>query len=105
MKILKQNIINIYGEKGKNWLANLPHIIDELAAHWRLHHIILVNNVTFHYVAQAIASDKQAVILKIGCNEKVVAHEIKALKYFAGNGSVQLIAHHSAHHALCIFPY
>ena len=102
MKLLKQNITNIFGEEGKNWIANLPVIISELTSYWELKQVTPVNNMTFNYVAKAMTSANQPVILKISCDEKSLSYEIQALKYFDGNGSIRLISHHPAHHALLL---
>ena len=102
MKLLKQNIANIFGEEGKNWIANLPVIISELTSYWELKQVTPVNNMTFNYVAKAMTSANQPVILKISCDEKSLSYEIQALKYFDGNGSIRLISHHPAHHALLL---
>ena len=102
MNTLKRNIINIFGEQGKDWLANLPRIVDELAAYWELSDIAPVDNMTFNYVAKATMSANQPVILKISCDEKSIANEFQALKYFNGSGSIQLIAHHETYHALLL---
>ena len=39
MNTLNQNIINIFGEQGKQWITNLPSIVNELAADWKLGHM------------------------------------------------------------------
>lgn len=54
MKQLEQNIINIFGKAGEEWLANLPVMIAELSAYWGLEQLTPVKNMTFHYVAKAI---------------------------------------------------
>lgn len=44
MKTLTQNITNIYGQKGKDWISNLPNIIAILTKHWNLGHVTPVDN-------------------------------------------------------------
>lgn len=95
-------MINIFGEQGKHWIANLPSMINELAADWNLNHIVAVDNMTFNYVAKATTSTNQPVVLKLSCDEKSIANEIQALKYFDGSGSIQLIAHNEKYHALLL---
>ena len=102
MNTLEQNIINIGGEEGKCWIANLPSIINKLAVEWKLNHIVPVNNMTFNYVAKAITSTNQPVVLKISCDEKNITQEMRALQYFDGNGSIQFISHHPMYHALLL---
>ncbi|OGT38620.1 MAG: hypothetical protein A3F11_00755 [Gammaproteobacteria bacterium RIFCSPHIGHO2_12_FULL_37_14] len=102
MNTLKQNVVNIFGEKGKLWASSLPHIIDELAAYWKLSHVTPVDNMTFNYVAKAVTNTNSPVVLKVSCDEKSISDEIKALKYFDGSGSIQLIAHNERYHALLL---
>lgn len=102
MNKLKQNVINMFGEKGKEWLTSLPSAIEMLAVHWKLKNIIPVDNMTFNYVAKAITNTNQPVILKISCDEKSISDEILALKYFDGSGSIKLIAHNEKYNALLI---
>jgi streptomycin 6-kinase len=102
MKLLKQNITNIFGKEGKAWIDDLPTTINTLATYWGLKQITPVENMTFNYVAKAVTNADQAVVLKIGCDEKSLFHEIQALNYFDGNGSIRLISHHPEHHALLL---
>ena len=102
MKLLKQNIANIFGEKGEHWIANLPITISELTAYWELKDVTPVDNMTFNYVAKAATRAQQPVVLKIGCDEKSIEEEMKALQYFDGNGSIRLISHHPKYHALLL---
>jgi len=99
MKTLTQNIINIHGKQGEEWIANLPTTINALTSHWNLHHLTPMDNMTFNYVAKAITNTNQPVVLKISCDEKSITNEIQALKYFDGNGSIQFIDYHSKYHA------
>lgn len=97
--MLTQNIINIYGTQGEEWIANLPATIDALAKHWNLSHLTPIDNMTFNYVTKAITNTNQPVVLKISCDEKSITNEILALKYFDGDGSIQFVDYHSKYHA------
>jgi len=50
---LKENMQNMYKEKGKTWISHLPAIVDLLRDHWKLIHITPVDNMTYHFVAKA----------------------------------------------------
>jgi streptomycin 6-kinase len=102
MEQLTKNITNIFGKQGEKWLANLPAIVETLARHWTLRNITPVNNMTFNYVATATTCTEQPVILKISCDEKSIAEEKKALIYFNGNGSIELIDDNKKYHALLL---
>jgi streptomycin 6-kinase len=102
MNKLTQNVINMLGEKGKAWLTSLPSTIEILVDHWKLKNLVSVDNMTFNYVAKAITSANQPVILKISFDEKNISGEIQALKYFDGSGSIHLITHNEKYHALLL---
>jgi streptomycin 6-kinase len=102
MKTLTQNITNIYGQKGKDWISNLPNIIAILTKHWNLGHVTPVDNMTFNYVAKATLGDNQPVILKISCDLQTILDERQALIQFNGNGSVKLIDTNDKYNALLL---
>ncbi|MCL9685688.1 aminoglycoside phosphotransferase family protein [Legionella maioricensis] len=102
MDKLTQNVMNMFGEKGKAWLTSLPITIEMLTTHWKLKNLVPVDNMTFNYVAKAITNTGQPVILKISCDEKSISDEVLALKYFDGSGSIKLIAHNERYHALLL---
>lgn len=102
MQTLKKNIEGIYGEQGRRWLANLPHIVHELAIYWQLNQIMPVDNMTFNYVAKAITNNNELVVLKIGCDENAINEEKQALDYFDGKASIKLIAYKDTYHALLL---
>jgi streptomycin 6-kinase len=102
MKILTQNITNIYGKNGKNWISNLPNIVAGLAEHWNLSHVTPVDNMTFNYVAKAISNDNHPVILKISCDAQSILDEKRALMQFDGNGSVKSIDFNDKYNALLL---
>ena len=102
MERLTKNAISILGEKGKLWINNLPNIIEILVDHWKLSHLIPVNNMTYHYVAKAKRQNNQLVVLKIGFDQKVTLEERQALTFFDGNASVRLIDYHEQYNALLL---
>lgn len=102
MKKLRQNIVNIYGKKGETWLLNLPTLIHDLSTHWQLSQVMPVANMTFNYVATAVTKTQQFVVIKISYDEKNIAAEYEALKYFDGKGAIQVIDYHKIHHALLL---
>lgn len=102
MKKLTQNIINIYGKMGEDWVSNLPDIVAVLIKQWKLSHVIPVDNMTFNYVARAISSDNHPVILKISCDLQSIQDEKQALIQFDGNGAVKLINSCDKYNALLL---
>ena len=65
MKTLKQNIINLFGVQGAEWIINLPTLITALTTHWGLSEVSAVSNMTFNYVAKAKLNTGEPVVLKI----------------------------------------
>ena len=91
MKILEKNIINCFGENGRAWLDALPVTIEKLSAHWSLTDIKPVNKMSWHYVAFAIQNNKTPVVIKVGCDKKIIQDEYKVLQNFDGHGAIKVI--------------
>ncbi len=102
MKQLIENITGIHGDAGKQWLQQLPAIINVMVQHWGLRHIMPVDNMTYNYVAMAMTNAQLPVVLKISCDAKTSNEEMRALEYFDGDGSIQLLAAEDEYHALLL---
>lgn len=102
MKILEKNIKNVWGKIGQRWLNQLPSIIERLSDYWSLTNIKPVDNMSYNYVALATQKDNIPVVLKISCDEQLIANEYKALKHFDGHGSVKVLDINKAHNALLL---
>lgn len=102
MKQLNKNIINIFGEQGQKWLNDLPEIIELLCTKWQLSNITPVENMTYNYVAKVTSKTRLPLILKIGCDEKIITPEKKALIYFHGKGSIALVDYNEQYNALLL---
>lgn len=86
------NIINIYGSKGKDWLNNLPEIIEDIAFHWNLSNLKPVDNLSMNYVASGFQGS-QEIILKLSVDEKLIEREYIALKALADFGAVEVLVY------------
>lgn len=102
MKTLRQNITNLYGSKGTDWIDNLPAIVTALTNNWNLSEIIPVSNMTFNYVAKAILNTKEHVVLKISYDEQSIINEKRALAKFGLHGSIKLIDYNGQYNALLL---
>ena len=91
MKYFKQNIVSIYGNKGEQWLDDLPEITSKIAKEHNLSGLSPVDNMTFNYVASGYQNDKP-IILKIGLNSKALAKEASCLKTFAKHAAAEVLA-------------
>ena len=91
MTTFHSNIINIYGEKGKAWLAELPAIVSAISSRLDLRDLIEVTNLTYNHVLSGLQGD-HPIILKLGLDHEALAREAFALKCFAGYGAVKVLA-------------
>jgi len=100
--MLKQNMQNIYGKKGRKWISDLPTVVDKLRDLWKLTNIQPVDNMSFHFVAKTMTESNLPVVLKIGFDKTVVEGEMRALKFFNGHAAIELIDHHTDYNALLL---
>ncbi|MGQ9829178.1 MAG: aminoglycoside phosphotransferase family protein [Roseiflexus sp.] len=86
-----RTIIELYGERGRLWLAELPDLLDTLAASWVLVILPPFPDLTHNYVAPALRANDEPVVLKVGVPNPGLMTEIAALRFFDGRGSAHLI--------------
>jgi len=91
MTTFHSNIINIYGEKGKAWLAELPAIVSAISSRLDVRDLKAVTNLTYNYVLSSFQGDNP-MILKLGLDHEALNREAFALKCFAGCGAVHVLA-------------
>ena len=91
MTTFHSNIINIYGEKGKAWIAGLPQIVSAISSRLDLRDLKEVTNLTYNYVLSGFQGDSP-IILKLGLDNEALAQEAFALRYFEGCGAVHVLA-------------
>lgn len=90
MKKLEENIINLYAEQGRQWLANLPQLIARLEITYGLSHLKPFENLSYNYVLSGF-QDAQPIVLKVGLDSNALKQEGLALKAFAGFGAVNVL--------------
>jgi streptomycin 6-kinase len=91
MKAFEQNIINLYGEKGRQWLDDLPSLIAQVAKIYELSNLKLVNNLSYNYVLSGFQGS-QPIILKLGLDIDGFKREAAAMMAFSGFGVVQVFS-------------
>ena len=101
MKELKKYVSTIWGEAGQQWLLDLPNLIALLAEKWSLTDIRPVENMTYNYVAKAIQYGR-SVVLKVGFDDKGIAHEYEALRFFNGQGMIPVLDVDLKHNAFLL---
>lgn len=85
-----RNLEGGFGEKGKQFLANLPASIDEASQKWGLRNVQPVPTLSYNFVAFADRGHEQ-VMLKMGVPDRELRSEMTALRVFNGEGSCRLI--------------
>ncbi|WP_200403877.1 aminoglycoside phosphotransferase family protein [Fangia hongkongensis] len=100
--MLEKNVINVWGDTGREWLNRLPNIIDELSMHWKLSNVMPVENISYNYVAFAKQDHNTPVVLKCSCDQALIKNEYRALKHWDGVGSIRVIDSASCHNALLL---
>jgi streptomycin 6-kinase len=97
------NIEGVFGEAGRQFLANIPALIDEASARWVLTDVQPSPNLSYNFVAFAKRasttgpdgtsqpSTQREVVLKMGVPNSDMESEIAALRLFNGEGACRLI--------------
>ena len=94
MNLFESNIINIYGNKGRVWLADLPKLVKTLSLRFGLRNLTPAPNLTYNYILLGLQNDRP-IVLKLGLDCKGLAQEAFALKVFDGQGAIKLLAEDS----------
>ncbi len=104
-KRFTQHALDVCGRKGKDWLKDLPQIIEELSANWSLKVEQSFPNLSYNYVAPCVCADGSRAVLKIGLPEEddsVITGEANFLKFLDGNGAVKLLRFEATSRALLL---
>lgn len=99
---LRRNAVQVWGERGRAWLDDLPRLVDDLARRWDLE----VGDpfvLSFHWVASCRRRDGSAAVLKLGVpGEAHLAREAAVLGRWDGRGAVRLLDLDLDHGALLL---
>ena len=79
-----------FGEGGRLWLQNLPHLLEKICVD---HDLVIGDRFGFsyNYVVAAQQKNGRDVVLKLGVPSVGLTSEITALRLYNGRGAVQLI--------------
>ena len=91
MEKLQANIVKIYGKRGKDWLSELPHRIEQLEHSWGLSELKPFPNLSYSYVLAGLQG-KVPVILKLSPDANSIDKEAMALNAFEEFGAVSVLA-------------
>jgi streptomycin 6-kinase len=75
---------------GAAWLDSLPSLVRECEARWKIR-VAAPYSLSFNYVAPALTTGGQPVVLKLGVPNPGLSLEIQALQEFAGGAAVRLL--------------
>jgi len=90
-KGMRENVLMYFGDRGRDWLNDLPVILREVAQQWSLQVEKPFPNLSVNFVAPAKQRDGSEVVLKLGVPNKEISTEIAALSHFDGKGVVSLV--------------
>ena len=85
-----KTIQSTFGDKGREWLSQLPELIADASERWGLSNIKPVPNLSYNFVAFA-KRGAEDVVLKIGVPNRELVSEMAALRLFNGEGVCQLL--------------
>jgi streptomycin 6-kinase len=89
--VLRRNVVEVWGETGARWLADLPATLRELARDWDLA-VGEPYELSYHYVVAVTRGDGTPAVLKLGVPTGTsLAEEAPALAAFGGRGAVRLL--------------
>ncbi len=85
------NIINVHGELGRNWLDRLTGMLSACEDKWSLEILPPFEELNYNYVTPAITAEGISAVLKAGVPSEELTSEIEALRVFDGNGISRLL--------------
>lgn len=91
MHSFEKNILSIYPERGKAWLADLPKKIEKIASLWELERLHPFSNLSYNYVLKGYQKDTP-IVLKISLDERSLDQEANALIAFRDFGAVKVLS-------------
>ena len=91
MQSFEKNILGLQGEKGKQWLADLPRVVVQIEKAYGLSGLKPVENLSYNYVLSGFQGE-QPIVLKLGLDNDALKRESAALKAFMGFGVVTVLA-------------
>ena len=94
-----RTIEQVFGQRGRDFLQLLPHLVDTAVRRWQLTDVQPVSNLSYNYVAFADRLG-ESVVLKIGVPDRELLSEMTALCLFDGRAAVRLLESDEEH---CMF--
>jgi streptomycin 6-kinase len=89
---LARTITSLNSDRGRDWLARLPALLDACAERWSPRLLPAFPDLSYNYVVPALCADGTPAVLKVGVPNPELNTEIAALRLYDGRGIVQLLA-------------
>jgi len=83
--------IEMHGDAGREWLARLPLLLEEVARRWSLTIGMPFRGLSYSYVCAVTTSDGMPAVLKIAIPDREFLTGVEALRLFDGCGVVRLL--------------
>jgi streptomycin 6-kinase len=101
--VLTRNVVTIWGEDGRRWLAGLPELLARIARDWELTVDGGTYELSYHYVTAVTCADGTPAVLKLGVpGGDSLRNEALALRTWSGRGAVRLLRTDLARGALLL---
>ena len=91
-KSLSERVARVHGERGREWLEQLPALVNECGERWLLK-LGQPANLSYNLAFPATRSDGVELVLKLGVPCRELFTEAAALGLFQGVGAVCLVDH------------
>lgn len=85
-----QRIHDVYGDTGRQWIGDLPSLLEQVAERWQLE-IGAPFGLSYNYVAPAKRADGSDLVVKLGPPSRDFNRELEAMRFYNGNGIAQLL--------------
>lgn len=86
----RDTILQTFGEQGRQWLDDLPGLVDGCCQRWSVH-LDTPFLLSYNFVAPGIRDDGSRVVLKVGVPNPELLSEMAALRIYDGRGAARLL--------------
>ncbi len=95
------NMIALYGDRGKDWLATLPAVTTELAQQWELSDLAPIENLSYNYILSGFQGARP-IVVKISFDPQESEKEFRTLQALKGPCVVEALAYDPQRSALLL---
>jgi streptomycin 6-kinase len=93
---LRETIEQVHGDRGIEWVAGLPDLLNECRERWSLELDPTFKDLSYNVVLPGRLTNGREIVLKLGVPCRELTTECEALILFDGSGAVRLLEHDSA---------